>query len=172
MVQRHTTLHIRICSPESSLCWVVWHLTSTISAASASNPMSNKTSTRVFQVTGCLPLPQTHSLRTSTLIISVSPWYLCSISWILAPVESSRRRTPNWKYFVPISWGMLIRLSFPWNPTHSRSVGRSAWSSVVQTEKKIRQTAKQITVPPHKVRGLCAEKALEHVSTAICRNLC
>ena len=48
------------------------HWTLLISSARMESPMSRKTSTRVDQVTGCLPLPVSHSCRISMLIRSAS----------------------------------------------------------------------------------------------------
>ena len=44
------------------------HWTLLISSARAESPMSRRTSTRVDQVTGCFPLPVSHSRRISVLI--------------------------------------------------------------------------------------------------------
>lgn len=72
--------------------------------------MSRKTSTRVAQVTGCFPLPVNHSRRISLLISSASLQCLRAILLTLDPFLSSRRKVPNWTYFVAISTGMLITL--------------------------------------------------------------
>ena len=91
---------------------------------------SCKTSTRVFQVTGCLPLPAIHCWRISVLIRSAS--LRCSWTRLLTldPVLSSRRRIPKFIYWVPISEEMSIIRIFPRNLIHSIRVGRLAWTGL------------------------------------------
>ena len=86
------------------------HLTASISSAREESSMSSKTLTRVGQVTGCLPLPVSHSWRISVLISSAS--FKCLRAMILTfdPFLSSRRKVPNWTYLVAISTGMLSTL--------------------------------------------------------------
>ena len=86
------------------------HLQVLISPARVESSMSCKTSIRVAQVTGCLPLPVTHSWRISVLICSASEWCLWAIIFTLEPFLSSRRKIPNWTYLVAISTGMLTTL--------------------------------------------------------------
>ena len=67
------------------------------------------TSTRVAQVTGCLPFPVSHLLRISAFIRFTLFKY--SIAMILTLVFSSfSRKVLNWTHFVPISTGMLTTL--------------------------------------------------------------
>ena len=89
-----------------------------------------KTSVSVFQVTGCLPLPATHPSMISILISFASLLCLWARARILTPLWSSCRRRPKSLYLTPISWGMLILLSFPQNLIHSMRVGRAASSSI------------------------------------------
>ena len=86
------------------------HLAASISPARADSSVSCKTSTRVAQVTGCLPLPVSHSWRTSVLICSASFKCLWAMNLTLNPVLSSRRKLPNLMYLVAISTGILITL--------------------------------------------------------------
>ena len=86
------------------------HLLVLMLLARVESSMSCKTSTRVAQVTGCLPLPFSHSRRISMLICSASLWYLSAIILTLDPFMSSRRKVPNWTYLVAISTGMLTTL--------------------------------------------------------------
>ena len=86
------------------------HLTASISPARVDSSMSRKTLTRVAQVTGCLPLPVTHSWRISVLIRSGSFKFLWAMFLTLDPVLSSRRKVPNRTYLVAISTGMLVTL--------------------------------------------------------------
>ena len=69
--------------------------------------MSRKTSIRVAQVTGNLPLPISHSWRISELIRSGSLMYLWAMFLTLDPVVSCRRMVPNRTYLGPISVAML-----------------------------------------------------------------
>ena len=91
--------------------------------------MSRKTWVRVFQVTGCLPLPATHSSMISILISFESLLCLWARWRILAPLWSFSRR-PNSRYLTPISWGMLILAFLPRNLMHSIRVGWWTWSSI------------------------------------------
>ena len=86
------------------------HLVATISLARVESSMSRNTSTRVAQVTGCLPRPVSHSWRISVFIRSASFKCLCAIIVTLDPFLSSRRKVPNWTYLVAISTGMLTTL--------------------------------------------------------------
>ena len=72
--------------------------------------MSCKTSTRVVQVTGFLPLPVSHSWKISVLICSELLRFLWAIILTLDPFWSSKRRVPNWTYLVAISTGRLTTL--------------------------------------------------------------
>jgi len=98
-------------------------LTASMSPASLESSTSRSTSISVLQLTGCFPLPLSHSSRISVLICSASFPCLCSMLQTLVPVESSKRRMPNKVYLVLISWGMLILLSLPRNLTSSTIVG-------------------------------------------------
>ena len=93
------SMHVIYCSE--------WHLLVLISPARVASSMSCKTSTRVAQVTGCLPLPVNHSWRISVFIRSASFRCLCAIILTLDPFLSSRRKVPNWTYLVSTSTGML-----------------------------------------------------------------
>ena len=86
------------------------HLTASISPARVESSMSRKTSTRVAQVTGCLPLSVSHSERISMLIRSASFKFLWAIILTLDPVLSFKRKAPNEIYLVPTSTGMLSTL--------------------------------------------------------------
>ena len=86
------------------------HLLVLISPARVESSMSRNTSTRVAQVTGCLPLPVSHSWRISVFIRSASFKCLCAIILTLDPFLSSRRKVPNWTYLVAISTGTLTTL--------------------------------------------------------------
>ena len=81
-----------------------------ISSARLTSWMSCKTFTRVFQVTGCLPLPVSHSWRISVFILSASSLNFCSIILILNPFLSSRRNVPKLIYLVDIATGILTTL--------------------------------------------------------------
>ena len=72
--------------------------------------MSCKTSTRVDQVTGFLPLPFSHSWKISVLICSELLRFLWAMILTLDPFWSSNRRVPNWTYLVAISTGTLTTL--------------------------------------------------------------
>ena len=87
-----------------------WHLTASILSARVESSMSCKTSTRVAQVTGCLPLPFTHSRRIAVLICSILWWCSYSRFLTLDPFLSSRRSAPNWTYLIDISTAILIFL--------------------------------------------------------------
>ena len=89
------------------------NLTASISLASVQSSISRNTSVSVSQLTGVFPLPLAHSRRISLLIRSASPLCLCSMLVTLAPLWSSRRKTPKSWYLMPISCGMLILLSLP-----------------------------------------------------------
>ena len=86
------------------------HLTALISPASLLRLMPCKTSTRVAQVTGCLPLPVSHSWKNSVLISLPSCWCLWAIILTLDPSLSSRSKVPNLTYLVPTSAGILTTL--------------------------------------------------------------
>ena len=81
-----------------------------ISPARVESSMSRKTSTRVAQVTGCLPLPVSHSWRISLLISLGSLLCLRAISLAIDPFLSPKRTVLNLTYLVAISIGMLISL--------------------------------------------------------------
>ena len=99
------------------------HLTWSMSSASVLSSTSRNTSVRVFQLTGCFPLPAIHSWRIFELICSALHLCSCSSASNRAPVLSSRSRIPKSLYLMLISWGMLNFLSRPWNLIHSFSVG-------------------------------------------------
>ena len=101
-----------------------------ISPANVLSSMSHKTWISVFQVTGCLPFPATHSSMISILISFASFICLRARARIFAPLWSSSRRRPNSRYLTPISWGMLILLFLPRNLMHSINVGWSPWTSI------------------------------------------
>ena len=105
------------------------HLLVLILPARVESSMSCKTSTRVSQVTGCLPLPVSHSWRIFVLISSALS--LCSRTMLStwAPLSSSSRIMPNFVYCVPITWGILILFSWPGKFSSSCRVGRlpAAW---------------------------------------------
>ena len=82
------------------------HWTVLIPSARVESPMSRKTSTRVAQVTGSLPIPASHCWRISVLIRSGSFEHLCAMFFTFAPVLSCRRRMPNCSHLVPISLTM------------------------------------------------------------------
>ena len=86
------------------------HLLVLISPARVESSTSRKTSTRVVQFTGCLPLPVSHSWRISVFIRSASFKCLWAIIITLDPLLSSRRKVPNWTYLVATSTGMLTTL--------------------------------------------------------------
>jgi len=81
------------------------HLLVSITPARMESSLSCKTSTRVSQVTGCLPLPVSHSWRISVLIRSALSLYSWTMLSTLAPESSSSRIVPNVLYCVLISWG-------------------------------------------------------------------
>ena len=85
------------------------HLTASISPARVESSMSRKTSTRVVQVTGFLPLPVSHSWRISVLMCSELLFWWAMILTV-DPFWSSRRKVPNWTYLVAISTGTLTTL--------------------------------------------------------------
>ena len=100
------------------------HLTSPILLARVKSFVSCRTLTSVTQVTGCLPLPVSHSWRISVLIRSGSFKFLWAIFLTLDPVLSLRRKVPNLTYLVAISSGILITLpSVHGNLSSSGSVG-------------------------------------------------
>ena len=101
---------------------VTMHRSST-SFASSNNSAPFKTSTRVCQETGFLPLPFSHSRKISIEICIPSPQCFLVISWILAPLVSSRSRMPNTSQSDPISLGMLTSRSLQGNLSSSGSVG-------------------------------------------------
>ena len=105
------------------------HLLVLISPARVESSMSCKTSTSVSQATGCLPLPVSHSWRISVLIRSALSLYSWTMLSTLAPESSSSRIVPNVLYCVPISWGILIFLSWPGKLRSSCRVGvlPAAW---------------------------------------------
>ena len=103
----HFHPHTVHCSEEHLL---EGHLLALISPARVESSMSCKTSTRVAQVTGCLPFPVNHSWRISVFIRSASFRCLCAIILTLDPFLSSRRKVPNCTYLVAISTGILITL--------------------------------------------------------------
>ena len=86
------------------------HLTASISSARAESSMSRKTSTSVFQFTGCLPFSVSHSWMISVLILLASFKCLWAIIFTLDPVLSSRRKALNLTYLVSISTGTLSTL--------------------------------------------------------------
>ena len=100
------------------------HFMISMSFASSENSASFKTSVSVCQVTGCLPLPTSHSCKISIAIFFPLSLCLLAISRILDPLSSSRSRTPKSVYSDPICAGMLIHLSSQGNLSSSRSVGR------------------------------------------------
>ena len=104
-------------------CALFRSLTASISPASTLSSESCNTSVRVFQVTGCLPLPAIHSLRMFVVVFSASFMYFSAIALTLSPDLSSRRRIPNVLYFVPTSAGKLILLFTPCSLMHSSNVG-------------------------------------------------
>ena len=106
------------------------HLLVLISPARVESSMLFKTSTRVVQVTGCLPLPFNHSWRIFVLISSALSLHSRIMLSTLAPRSSSSRNVPNILYCVPICWGILILLSRPGKLNSSRRVGvlLAAWS--------------------------------------------
>ena len=77
-------------------------------SARVESSMSRKTSIRVVQVTGCLPLPFTHSRRIAVLICSALRWCSCSRFLTTDPFLSSRRIAPNWTYLVDISTAIFL----------------------------------------------------------------
>ena len=120
------------------------HFLVLISPARVESLMSFKTFTRVSQVTGCLPLPVSHSWRISVLIrsgLSLCAWTMLST---LFPESSSSRIVPNILYCVPISWGILIFFCWPGKLSSSCRVGvlPAVWSK----EQYDPQSAKSILV--------------------------
>jgi len=101
----------------------IYNLTALISSASVVSPILHSTSTRVLQVTGCLPLPSIHCRRISRLISCASSWYLLSMAFTCAALQSFRSKTPKLVYLVPICSGMLISLLFPGNVISSTRFG-------------------------------------------------
>ena len=100
------------------------HLTASIAPARVESLMSRKTSTSVVQVTGCLPLPFSHSWRISVLISSASLLFLWAMILTLDPFLSLRRKVPNGTYSVATSVGMLTTLpSVHVSPSSSSRVG-------------------------------------------------
>ena len=101
------------------------HLLVLISPARVESSMLFKTSTRVVQVTGCLPLPFNHSWRIFVLISSALSLHSRIMLSTLAPRSSSSRNVPNVLYLVAISTGMLTTLpSVHVNFSSSGRVGR------------------------------------------------
>ena len=86
------------------------HLLVLISPARVESSMSHRTSTRVAQFIGCLPVPVNYSWRISVFIRSASFKCLWAIIFTLDPFLSSRRKVPNWTYLVATSTGMLTTL--------------------------------------------------------------
>ena len=78
-----------------------------MSLARVPSPTSFRTSINTSQLRG-LPFPRTHSFRISKLICSASSRHFATTASISSPVSSFRSWTPNWEYFVPIRWGILI----------------------------------------------------------------
>ena len=108
------------------------HLTASISLARVESSMSRKTSTRVAQVTDCVPLPSSHSWKISVLICSELLRCLWAMILTFDPFWSSKRRVPNWTYLVAISMGMLTTLpSIHVNLSSSGRVGSVPGSYVV-----------------------------------------
>ena len=129
---RYNVMYVGCVWALSSLWNIISYsfLTASISLARVQSSMSRNTLISVFQLTGCFPLPVTHSRRISLLIRSGSSLCLSSIFRTLFPLWSSRRRRPKSWYLVLIFSAMLIILSNPWNLMHSTKVGQS----VVATE--------------------------------------
>ena len=123
-----------------------------ISPANVLSSMSRKTCVSVFQVTGCLPLPATHSSMISILISFTSLLCLWARARILAPLWSSSKRRPNSRYLIPISWGILILLSLPRNLMHSIRVGWSVWSSIGAWSMKGMKLANSYCIVRQKVK--------------------
>ena len=111
-IQQYThKWYIKYCVCISMLAVLVWgHLLVLISPARVDSSMLRKASTRVAQVTGCLPLPVSHSLRISVFICIGLFKHLCAIILTLDPFLSSRRKMPKRTYLVAISTGMLTTL--------------------------------------------------------------
>ena len=93
-----------------AVCHSEGHLLVWIFPARVDSSMLCKASTSVAQVTGCLPLPVSHSLRISVFICTGLFKHLCAIIWTLDPFLSSRRKMPKRTYLVAISTGMLTTL--------------------------------------------------------------
>ena len=107
-------------------CSKVWHKTVLILLARTGSSLSRKTSTRVAQVIGCLPLPFSHSSRISRLISEGSERCLLSMLLTFRPYLSSMRWMPKYLQRSPISFAMLIHsLSAHVNFSSSGSVGLS-----------------------------------------------
>ncbi len=88
--------------------YITFTVPAVISLASVFKFESLRTSTRVSQVTGCLPVPCSHSRRMAMFIASASSlWWRTSAS-TLDPVSSLSRNTPNALNLVLIFWGMLM----------------------------------------------------------------
>ena len=93
-----------------AVCCSEGHLLVLISLARVESSMLRKASTRVAHVTGCLPLPVSHSLRISVFICTGLFKHLCAIILTLDPFLSSRRKMPKRTYLAAISSGMLTTL--------------------------------------------------------------
>ena len=93
-----------------AVCFSEGHLRMLISPARVESLMLRKASTRVAQVTGCLPLPVSHSLSISVFICTGLFEHLCAIILTLDPFLSSRRKMPKRTYLAAISIGMLTTL--------------------------------------------------------------
>ena len=120
----------------------VGHLIVLISLARVDRPLSCMTSTRVAQVTGCLPLPFSHSSRISMLILEGSEWCLLSMLLTFCPLSSSSRRVPKHLYSSPISFAMLIlflsaRINFSSSGNVGLPVREQAKNDIAATKTKI-----------------------------------
>ena len=121
-----------VCSSMLAVCSSDGHLLVLISPTRAESSMLRKASTRVAQVTGCLPLPVSHSLRISMFIWTGLFKFLCAIILTFDPVLSSRRKMPKRTYLVAISTGMLTTLpSVHVNFSSSGRVGLGPGMSVL-----------------------------------------
>ena len=115
------------------------HLTALISPARVDSSMLWRTSTSNAHVTGCLPLPVSHSWRISVLIRSASFECLWAMFLTLDPVLSSRRKVPNWTYLVPTSSEMFTTLlSVHVNLSSSGRVGLVPGLHVCKNSKKVK----------------------------------
>ena len=121
---------VHVCISKRAIHYSERHLLVLISPARVESLMSCKTSIRVAQITGCLPLPFSHSWRIFMLISSALSLHSRVMLSTLAPRSSASRIVPNVLYCVPISWGMLIRLSWPGKLSSSCRVGGlpAVWS--------------------------------------------